>query len=336
MTDFADMFAGMTSDFGNKLLGSVRYPFIMNLDSRAISGTQDDEVTHAYPWEPDKSSDTLTKSDVDVADYGENLGELFAKLTLAILAEGRNGKRDDSGDEYMQFAGETLRGITAVLPDGTEKPLLELTPDEAMQFYAKDPDTEKALRGLWDKIKKAFKEAWPTIWDAAKSWVKRHLKIETKDAQLKIRSQPEAVVGSPVELRNLDFDVRIKFRGCVKFLGKWYCSDWVQIPWIHLTAAAVYYDLTTSGVKVLGRPRVSNLDIVVTLKFFGKTYEIKIGITGIVNGDLKDSPPDEIFDASTLAVEIASFKKRFYPQTVHVFDGEDYFNIGIEGEFQPL
>lgn len=149
-----------------------------------------------------------------------------------------------------------------------------------------------------------------------------------------VTKKPGAKAGNPIELRNVDLRIRVEIEACIKII-KWRCVR-ITSPWVHVAAGKVFYDLSTAGTKILGRPRVDDMDIVIFISIFGFKFEIRIGITSFVNRMLQKHPPEELFDMAELEIKIETLRRKFVAGQTRIVAGNDYVEADVDGRFLAI
>ncbi|MCR9089211.1 MAG: hypothetical protein NXH97_21005 [Rhodobacteraceae bacterium] len=138
-------------------------------------------------------------------------------------------------------------------------------------------------------------------------------------AQLRIVSRPDLDLGNPIRLSGLSTRSRAKAEACIKVFGRRLCAR-VTSPWIRVDGEELTLHFLTSGSKVSIKPRFKNLDFVITIRVFGKTFTIRIGFTTLVNRYFDRLPPAEVADLSVFEQPIPFSDKITRIKSVSVRD----------------
>jgi len=150
-------------------------------------------------------------------------------------------------------------------------------------------------------------------------------------AQLRIVDRPNIDLGNPIRLSGLSTRSRAKAEACIKIFGKRVCAR-VTSPWIRVDGEVVVLHFETSGSKVSVRPRFRNLDFVITIRIFGKTFKIKIGLTTLVNRYFDGLPPFEVADLSVFEQAIPFSDKATRIKSVAVTDDPNGVRLTAQTE----
>jgi hypothetical protein len=140
-----------------------------------------------------------------------------------------------------------------------------------------------------------------------------------------------SAMGNMPVLKDLVVDMG-PFWAKVRHMKPWLDTGYEELP----EQGRALYELRADGTKILGRPSVSNVDVVITIRPFGVKIDIPIGITSHINKQLGKNPDDQLFDLGKLAITIAAVRRKFAPQSTSVAAGSNHVEGRMEGRFVPI
>lgn len=111
--------------------------------------------------------------------------------------------------------------------------------------------------------------------------------------------RPTVTMANPIVANQFACRVQARVRACLKLYGKKVCVS-VTSPRIRLEARAATFALSAAGARVLGQPSFNDLDIVIKIRIWKWTYSIRIGVTSLVNEQLRKQGPIQIADLGPL------------------------------------
>jgi len=106
-------------------------------------------------------------------------------------------------------------------------------------------------------------------------------------------------IGNPISLSKMACKVQAKIRACIKVFGNKICVS-VTTPKIHLEGRAANLTLSSRGPVTYAQAQFSDLDIVIRIKIWKWHFTIKIGITSLVNKELRKLGPIKLIDLTPL------------------------------------
>lgn len=118
------------------------------------------------------------------------------------------------------------------------------------------------------------------------AFAKQRVKADVDWVEIEVGKRPSAAMGNPLTIGGLEIRVRARVKACLRAFGKWWCTPWFKTPWFLFEGERASLFLDVVATKVYGRGQVKNIDFVIKIKIFKWTVKIKIGITGIINGQL--------------------------------------------------
>lgn len=211
----------------------------------------------------------------DVPELSE-INEAFAVGITEMVQRVRDGTVDESSADPEQL--KALKALASVL---------DANPDKGA-FYKADPgEIDRALSEL-----------------VSKKWVS----VEVEWVKVEI-DKPAVTLSNPILLTGMVFHVQARVKACIKVLGKKYCAT-VTSPRIRLEARQGRLELGSIGAKVTALPQFKDLDIVLKIKIWKWTIKVSIGITTLVNKQLKKQGPIQLLDLSAFEQNIPYSTKR--------------------------
>jgi hypothetical protein len=121
--------------------------------------------------------------------------------------------------------------------------------------------------------------------------------------------KPVLALGNPIVMSKMTFKVQARVKGCIKVLGKKYCAT-VTSPWVHLEAREGLLELSSAGARISVLPQFRDLDIVVKIRIWKWTIEIRVGVTTLVNKQLRKQGPIQMLDLSAFEQAIPYSTKK--------------------------
>lgn len=333
-----DLFAGFTQSFADKAIGSQNYPLTRRFE-------------RPFGLEPDAQNDgEVVKPEADVehdpnyrADWGDpreggEILELTIESFLIALAaknDGRQALLEEPERELIALFADPIGKQTFALPDGSEKPIMELTgPDLAVLSGNGDRTALVGLGGLWNSIKSAVRKVARAFVRNLKEFLSKYFSFQVLWGEITVRKKPDVVVANPLRLRNLDIAARVKIKACVK-IGRWMCAE-VTTPSPHVLVGALIFTPEVKGALVVGSARVENFDFIWDITIFGYRIPVRIGLTKVVNDILGAQPPHVLLDTSDLSYPLPMLNTRFVPSGIAFASKQDYFETDIGGQFVPI
>lgn len=282
------------------ILGAVEFPLEFNIPGQSLGAAVSNDVP------------VFDEADILAVSYNQSpqpddpligeFGELFEELITQALERDERGVLDRttlSSDEL-----ELLALLPATGADGRVD-LSNRTAEEQTKL-------EKALTGVVTRGLVDFAILW---------------------AQFRVVSRPTAELGNPVRLTGLSTRSRAKAEACIKIFGRRLCAR-ATSPWVRVDGEEIALRFLASGSKVGVKPTFKNLDFVITIRIFGKTFTIKIGFTTLVNRYFDRLPPAEVADLSAFEQSIPFSNKSTRIKTVIVAD--DPLGVRIVAETEVV
>lgn len=237
------------------------------------------------------SEETYSLGEADIGDIeflspgqdinlveSSDLSEAFEKAILSTVKSYRDGSlniKDLESDER-----KAIELISKAIPSDQ--------PTDIAILQGKDGDVKKALELLITKKRIKFEVLW---------------------VRFKVVNRPNLKLSNPIELSGLSTRTKAKAQACVRAFGKWWCAK-ATTPWIRIDGRYVYLDMSSSGAVVKAMPRFKDPDIVITIKVFKWRIKIPIGITSMVNREVRKKGPIELIDLSPFEQEIPYSNKK--------------------------
>ena len=333
-----DLFAGFTQSFADKAIDSQKYPLTRRFE-RPL-GLEPDAQNHGEVLKPeaDVEPDPNYRADWgDPREGGEILELTIESFLIALAArnDGRQALLEEPEHELIALFADPIGRQTFALPDGSVKPIMELTgPDLAMLSGQGDRAALFGLGSLWNGIKNAVRKVARAFVRNLKEFLAKYFKFEVLWGEITVRSRPDVVVGNPLRLRKLDIAARVKIKACVK-IGRWLCAE-IASPSPSLLVGALVFTPEVKGPLVVGSARVENFDFVLDITIFGYRIPVRIGLTKVVNGILASQPPHVLLDTSNLSYPLPMLNTKFVPSGIAFSSKEDYFETDIGGQFVPI
>jgi hypothetical protein len=332
--EMTDAFGGIGSSFVDKLLDSHSYPLGLSFD---MTNKKDHriELEARVSRRQDKATLHDERKILEETEAGDQIVDVAIESFIEVLRKKNAGGtlNDQEKDMFDLFSRHLARTMIEV-PDAPEpKKILELTPEDLDALDAAEKDIT-GLRRLGRAIRSAVKAVAKPFVRALTSFINRHFRVTIHRVDVRIEKRPGFKMANPLEFRNLELNVRAKVEACVN-IGRWRCTD-ILTPWIQVRVGRALYELRADGTKILGRPSVSNVDVVITIRPFGVKIDIPIGITSHINKQLGKNPDDQLFDLGKLAITIAAVRRKFAPQSTSVAAGSNHVEGRMEGRFVPI
>lgn len=294
-----DISASVGSSLVTGLLASLNYPFVLRFEDRAFI-------------------EEARATDVDVK-IGER--QPSAEPDLDAL---------ERGDLFLDTAIEAyVRAVSkSGGTEGGEEFALLKTLFEGFEIDRARPE-EESRRKLHADIEAGDQEVFSKRFGE----YLRGIKFSVRWVEVEVSARPDSTLGNPIRVQNLRLKVRAKVEACIKVFGKKYCAT-ATSPWMTLEGREAAVELLESGLRVRAEARVSDIDIVIRIKIWKWHYDIRIGVTGIVNGFLSKQAPT-VLDLSKMELPIPRLGRIYRPQAVDVPAHASTTTINIDGSFSP-
>jgi hypothetical protein len=254
-----------------RVMDAIPFPISIRIPSARAEQEGDGELGEAdLEFTPIR-----TEGEDDLPELSE-INDTFASGISEMVQRVREGTVDESSADPAQL--KALKALAAVL---------DANPDKAAFYQANPGDIDAALTELVSK-------RWV---DVNVEWVK--VEIE----------RPLLTLSNPILLSNMVVHVQAKVKACIKVLGKKFCAT-VTSPRLRLEARQARLELGSSGAKVTALPQFKDLDIVLKIKIWKWTVKVTVGITGLVNKQLRKQGPIQLLDLSAFEQTIPYSTKR--------------------------
>jgi len=280
----------------NDLLDQLSYPFTLQLPSSRSTAGEEGELASEFSWAPD---DGRAETAEDESDIG---GAVLAAAVEGYLDAAGGGDVRNSSDReiYDLIAGRM----------GTSRA----------------PDRDAVMAAL-EADRAAFA---PALVDA----LARVSSVDIRWVKVTVVNRPSGSLGNPIRIGNLKLKVQAKVRVCVRVLGRRLCTD-VTTPNVEFRAQEVRVALQTRGRQIWAVPSVKNIDLVVRVKFLGISFTFTIGVTGVVNGLLKNKSV-MVFDAGALSFPLPTINRAFGVTAVEIPAGQGATTFNLTGAYTPI
>ena len=208
--------------------------------------------------------------------------------------------------------------------------------DGSIDLKDEDPEKIKALKLIAATIPGPGKEETDIIINASEEvgkaigilLDKTAVSVDVLWVKVEV-SKPKLKLGNPIVLSGMACKVQAKIQACIRVLGKRFCIK-VTTPQIQLEARELALTLTNVGPVTYALPKFTDLDIVIKIKIFKWYFTIRIGITSVVNEQLRKEGPIKLLDLSYLEQTVPySLKNIKVKNTEYVGSGSGLV-IGVE------
>jgi hypothetical protein len=243
-------------------------------------------------------------------------------IDFPVLLQVPSSKIDGLGEPTIQVnSSDSHRPEDEVpeLSDAFERAILEMAKrarDGAIDESAGSKDELKALQTLASVIGDKDNQDAP-IYESTTDEIKEALSVivTAKSVSVDVEwvkievEKPHIKLGNPIVLSDISVRVQARIKACISIFGKKYCIH-VTTPRVHLEARNAFLQLLAQGPIVSALPHFEDLDIVISIKIWKWTFTIRIGITGIVNNQLKKQGPIALIDLSAFEQGIPFSSKK--------------------------
>lgn len=288
--------AGLGDSIINGLLDQLSYPLTVQLPSGHGLADTDGEFASDFAWAPD---DGRADAVEDEADIGAAI--LAAAVQGYLAAEAGGGAPDPSDRELYDLIAAHV-GSSLIATEDTVMAALEA---DSAAFAP------------------ALAESLARVASVAIRWVK-----------VTVVQRPSASLGNPIRIGNLRLKVQAKVRVCVRVFGRNYCTD-VTSPNVEFLAQEVRVALQTRGLQIWAVPSIKNIDLVIRVRILGVSFTFTIGVTGVVNGLLKDKSV-MVFDAGALRFPLPTLNRAFAVTAVEIPAGAGATTFNLSGAYTPI
>ncbi|ADL01385.1 hypothetical protein [Brevundimonas subvibrioides] len=279
----------------NDLLDQLPYPFTVQLPSSRDGAPSEGDFPSEYAWALD---DGRTDAVEDEADIGRAI--LVAAIKGYLEAD-QVGAPDPSDRELYDL----IAARVGQSPGRTESSVMSALEADSAAFA------------------RAFADALARVASVSIQWVK-----------VTVVRRPLATLGNPLRIGNLNLKVQAKVRACIRIFGRRICTD-VTSPNVEFQAQEVRIDLQTRGLQIWAVPSIKNIDLVIRVRILGVSFTFTIGVTGVVNGLLKDRSV-MVFDATTLRFPLPTLNRAFAVTAVEVPATTGATTVNLSGTYTPL
>jgi hypothetical protein len=295
MTTAPAITAGLGDIIINGLLDQLSYPFTVQLPSSRDGAPFEGEFATGHAWAPDDGRADAVEDEADIGG--------------AILSAAVQG--------YLE--AEAAGG-----PDPADRELYDLI---AARVGSSRASTEDAVLASLEADSAAFAPA------LAES-LARIASVKIRWVKVTVVHRPSASLGNPIRIGNLNLKVQAKVRICVRVFGREACTD-VTSPNVEFQAQEVRVDLQTRGLQIWAVPSIRNIDLVIRIRILRVSFTFTIGVTGVVNGLLRDKSV-MVFDAAALRFPLPTLNRAFAVTAVEIPGGAGATTVNLSGAYTPL
>jgi hypothetical protein len=146
---------------------------------------------------------------------------------------------------------------------------------------------------------------------------KRGPSVDVKWIKLDVTERPTLTLGNPVSLAHIVVHVQARIEACIKVLGKKFCAS-ATSPRVRIEGREALIDLTNRGALVNGTPRFKDVDIVIRIKLWKWTYDIRVGVTGRINDQLRKAGPIKLIDLSAMEQNVPYSSSKIQIESIAV------------------
>lgn len=287
--------AGLGDIIINGLLDQLSYPFTVQLPSSREGAPIEGELASGHVWAPDDGQVDAVEDETDIG------GAILAAVVEGYL-EAEKGEAPDPSDRelYDLIASRVGSSLAA-----TEASIMSALKADSAAFAP------------------ALADALARVASVSIRWVK-----------VTVVRRPSAALGNPIRIGNLNLKVQAKARVCVRIFGRRICTD-VTSPNVEFQTQEVRVDLQTRGLQIWAVPSIKNIDLVIRIRILGVSFTFTIGVTGVVNGLLKDKSV-MVFDAAVLRFPLPTLNRAFAVTAVDIPGGSDATTVNLSGAYTPL
>ena len=287
--------AGLGDTIINGLLDQLSYPFTVQLPSSRAGAPIEGEFASGHAWALD---DGRADAIEDEADIG---GAILAAAVKGYLEAQESGAPDPSDRELYDLIAARVGPSVAA--------------------------TEGSVMSALEADRAAFA---PALADA----LARVASVSIRWVKVTVVRRPSAALGNPIRIGNLNLKVQAKVRVCVRIFGRNPCTD-VTSPNVEFQAQEVRVDLQTRGLQIWAAPSIKNIDLVIRVRILGVSFTFMIGVTGVVNGMLRDKSV-MVFDAAALRFPLPTLNRAFAVTAVEIPAATGATTVNLSGAYTPL
>jgi hypothetical protein len=261
----------VATSLARRVMDAIPFPILVRIPSPRTEEEGSDELGEAELV----FTNVGGEREEDLPELSE-VNETFAFGINEMVQRVREGTIDESSADPAQL--KALKTLARVL---------DANPDKSA-YYSADPA----------EIDGALSELVSRRWVSADvEWVKVEI------------DKPNLTLSNPILLTGMTFHVQARVKACIKILGKKFCAT-VTSPRIRLEAREGRLELGSSSAKVTALPQFKDLDIVLKIRIWKWTVKVKVGITSLVNKQLKKQGPIQLLDLSAFEQPIPYSSKR--------------------------
>ena len=287
--------AGLGDIIINGLLDQLSYPFTVQLPSSREGVPFEGEFASGHAWAPDDGQVDAVEDEADIGG--------------AILAAAVEG--------YL----EAEKGEA---PDPSDRELYDLIASRVgPSLAATEASVMSALKADGAAFAPALADALARVASVSIRWVK-----------VTVVRRPSAALGNPIRIGNLNLKVQARVRVCVRIFGRNVCTD-VTSPNVEFQAQEVRVDLQTRGLQIWAVPSIKNIDLVIRIRILTASFTFTIGVTGVVNGLLRDKSA-MVFDAAALRFPLPTLNRAFAVTAIDIPGGSGATTVNLSGAYTPL
>lgn len=296
MTAAPAITAGLGDSIINGLLDQLSYPFTVQLPSSRGVAEADGEVAAEFAWGGDAGRGEAVEDEADIG------GAILAAAVQGYLEAAGGGDIQDPADRELYDLIASRVGTS-------------LTATEDTVIAALEADSVAFVPALVDSLARVSS-------------------VDIRWVKVTVVDRPSGSLGNPIRIGNLRLKVQAKVRVCVRILGRRFCTD-VTTPNVEFQAQELRVALQTHGLQIWAVPSIKNIDLVIRVRFLGISFTFTIGVTGVVNGLLRDKSV-MVFDAGTLRFPLPTINRAFGVTAIEIPEGTGATTFNLSGAYTPL
>lgn len=264
----------VTSALGMKVLNAIDFPLLIEVSpTAAASSSAEPSLGEADVVDIQPGADRPGEAVVGIPE----IDEAFEAVIVRAVNDFRDGTLDPRGlDADERAALEVLAARSAA----------EANLRVALRTGGQD--TEAALRQLIAAPRLEFDVLW---------------------VKFEVESRPTLRLATPIELGAMTTRIQAKFEACIRVFGRRICVR-PTTPRIRIDNRRALLDLAGAGPVVTATPRFEDVDLVIKISILGFSFTIRIGVTGLVNAQLRKQGPIELLNLSTFEQPVPYSTKR--------------------------
>ena len=119
--------------------------------------------------------------------------------------------------------------------------------------------------------------------------------IEIHSIEIRLQDKPQISISNPISIHNLTLEVKTHFTASIVAFGKRYSTQ-RHTPWIRFQDCAASINLVADKSVLYASLELQDIDLLAKVKIFKWQYNCQLGITKIVNKQLKKRNSVQIMD----------------------------------------